>query len=386
MPIKSLKRCTVPLLILMSVLWTVSFQKALAFDMAIGHESGLAYGLGIAVSSVVKVKLLPATGIDMNAVVTANDQESLKALQAGNVAFAIAVIDISRPPSSPDIRALATLKRTSNRAITLLVRRDVDDGMVQTILEAILDSVDFIAAADQQAAGLTPDAALLGLAVPLHDGAKRFYMNNWASSGDTALTAVAKTPRTPAREAKKPTSESDWTTEPDDARNFILYFGFDDATLNNATRATLRDAATFAATLAEPAIIVAAYTDAAGDAEYNYLLAERRANAVMAGLDAFGVRYSRIDMSLFGERSPWAVTLDGVEEASNRRVELFIEEPIDEVQLLPVRAGFISDATPSSSESDRAYPVHDGNRTAPALPAGGPRERSLPSTPPRTLM
>ncbi len=385
MSIKNLKRSAAPLLILMSVMWTGSFQKALAFDMAIGHESGPAYGLGIAVSSVVKVKLLPTNGIDMNAVVTANDQESLNALQAGDVTFAIAVIDINRPPNSPDIRALATLKRTGNRAVTLLVRRDVDDGMVQTILEAVLDSVDFMAAADQQTAGLTPDAALLGLAVPLHDGAKRFYMSNWSSSDDAAQTTAAKTPRTAAREAKVPTSQNNRAAEPDDARNFILYFGFDDATLNDATRATLREAAAFASTLTEPAIIVAAYTDSAGDAEYNYLLAERRADAVLTSLDEFGVRYSRIDMSLFGERSPWAVTLDGVEEASNRRVELFIEEPIGEVQLLPVRAGFISEDT--SSSPGRAYPEQNGSRaTEPALPAGGPRERSLPSIPSKTLM
>ena len=99
MLVKRLQRCAASLLILMSVLWTGSFQKALAFDIAIGHESGIAHGLGVAVSSVIKVKLLPTTGIDMDAVVTANDQESVKALQAGDVAFALAVIDIGQPPS-----------------------------------------------------------------------------------------------------------------------------------------------------------------------------------------------------------------------------------------------------------------------------------------------
>ena len=236
--------------------------------------------------------------------------------------------------------------------------------MVQAILEVIFDSVDFLVAADEQAVGLTPDAALLGLAVPLHDGAKRFYMSDWASSDNAAQTTVAKTPRTPAEEAKEPTDQNGWTTGPDDARNFILYFGFDDATLNDAAKATLREAATFAETLVEPAIIVAAYTDSAGDAEYNYLLAGRRADTVMAGLDALGVRYSQIDTAFFGERSPWAVTLDGVKEASNRRVELFIEEPIGEVQLLPVRAG--ASGSDASSSPDRAYPPQEeGNRTAP---------------------
>lgn len=127
-----------------------------------------------AISSLVKVKLLPTTDIDLNTVITANDQESLNALQAGDVAFALAAIDNSRPPNSPDIRAIATLGRTGNLATTLLVRNDVDGALVQNILKTILDNVDFLSTVDQQAAGLTPDVALLGLAVPLHDGAKHF--------------------------------------------------------------------------------------------------------------------------------------------------------------------------------------------------------------------
>jgi hypothetical protein len=57
--------------------------NAAAFDMAIGHQNGPSYSLGIAISSLVKVKLLPSTEIDLNALVTANDLESMEALAGG---------------------------------------------------------------------------------------------------------------------------------------------------------------------------------------------------------------------------------------------------------------------------------------------------------------
>jgi outer membrane protein OmpA-like peptidoglycan-associated protein len=358
--------------------------------MAIGHQNGPSYSLGIAISSLVKVKLLPSTEIDLNALVTANDQESIEALAAGEVTFALAAIDNARPPDSPEIRALATLGRADDLALTLLVRRNADDDLVRTILDTLLDHVDFLSMIDQRAAGLTADAALLGLAVPLHDGAKRFYMEQWSASAGPSPAATPSAASPPARIATAapapvepapaaPSQGDGRAHEPADARNFVLYFDFDDATLNTATRSTLSNAASFAQSLDNPAIIIAAYTDAAGDADYNYLLAERRADAVMQGLDALGVRYSRIETSLFGERSPWAVTLDGVGEASNRRVELFIEEPVDAVQLLPVSE---APTTPASERETDPRPGEDEVTTIPAaappLSKDGPKKRILP--------
>jgi outer membrane protein OmpA-like peptidoglycan-associated protein len=361
--------------------------------MAIGHQKGPSYGLGVAISSLIKVKLLPSTDVDLNAVVTESDRQSLEALQSGGATFALVPIDNARPPSSPDIRAVATLGRSGDLALTLLVRQDADDASVQIILKTILDNVDFLQMIDQRAVGLTADAAMLGLSVPLHDGAKRFYMQQWASSGSGASpspspAAVVPADRLPATTVAAEPSIAGAPVEayvanadgPADARNFVLYFDFDDATLNDTTQTVLRDAARFASTLDNPAIIVAAYTDSAGNADYNYLLAERRAGAVMSGLNSLGVHYSDIQTSLYGERSPWALTLDGVNEASNRRVELFIEEPVETVQLLPV-AGDAAGA-PALQQEPGVAPAGGEIETIPAstapLPRGGPQNRILP--------
>lgn len=373
------------LLVVPFVLAMWGAQPADAFEIAIGHEQSPTYGVGIGISSLVKVKLLPEAGIDLRSVITTDDRASLEAMRNGSVAFAVVNIDGGQPPPSPDIRALATLGKSGSQATTLLARSDVDDASIQKILETIFSNVDFLKAIDSRLQDLDPDKAVMGLTLPLHRGAKRFYATWWGSPQSTAAAgtpeaagaAIASEDRNAAAPAPTVSGGSA------DARNYVIYFGFDQATLNDAAEETLREAASFAATLSDPAMIVAAYTDSAGDAQYNYLLAERRAETVMQGLEALGVRYSRIDMSLFGERSPWSVTLDGVSEANNRRVELFIEEPVPELQPLPVSA----DASESfSTGTELRVPQGDAVRPPLSKPAGGPEKRILPSGATRRLM
>lgn len=375
------------LFVLPIVLALWSIPSADAFEIAVGDSQGPSYGLGIGISSLVKVKLLPEAGIDLNPVITTDDQASLDAISTGSVDFALVAVDASQLVAAPDLRALATMGKHGSFAKTLLARGDVDDASIQSILEVVFSNIDFLTAIDPKLTDLDPDNAVMGLTLPLHMGAKRFYATWWASPESEAASDSA-----PATRAAAVADDEDRAAAPlaptvggraADARNYVLYFGFDDASLNSVAQATLREAATFAGTLDAPAIIVAAYTDSVGDAEYNYLLAERRAGSVMEGLNALGVRYSRIDQSLFGERSPWAVTLDGVSEANNRRVELFIEEPIPELQPLPASAASESAAPagshPTSTESSII-------RDATPKPAGGPEQRIQPSGKTRRLM
>lgn len=382
----SFRRLVRRLLILPLVIVMGNVHPADAFDIAIGDTQGPFYSLGIGISTLVKIKLLPDTGIDLNPVITADDQASLEALSNGSVDFALVAVDGGQLAASPGLQALATLGNHGSLARTLLAQPDVDDALIQTILKAVFNNVDFLAAIDPGLAGLDPDSAVMGLTLPLHVGAKRFYAAWWASPESAAGTGtpIAETAATiddDDRNAVPPPPIVSGTTS--DARNYVLYFGFDDASLNDAADATLREAAVFAETLEAPAIIVAGYTDSVGNAEYNYLLAERRAGSVMDGLDALGVRYSRIDLSLFGERSPWAVTADDVSNAGNRRVELFIEEPVPELQSLPITAAPESASPTSSDPSSTESRIIRGSNPK---PAGGPEQRILPSGNDRRLM
>jgi outer membrane protein OmpA-like peptidoglycan-associated protein len=371
-------------------MWSV--QTVNAFEIAIGNEQSPTYGLGISISSLVKVKLLPTTDIDLEPVITTGDQASLEALRSGAVAFALVSIDRNQRSSVADIRALAILGMDGSRPKTLLARSDVDDAQIQNILQTIFNHIDYLAAIEPELRDLDSDSAVVGLTLPLHGGAKRFYASRWASPNSnvsaeipaenkpgTVTAALSAAPHN--RAVAAPVLQAD--EGPLDARNYILYFGFDDASLNDAAQATLREAATFAATLETPGIIVAGYTDSVGNAEYNYLLAERRAQSVIQGLEALDVQYSRLDLSLFGERSPWAVTLDNVNEAGNRRVELFIEKPVPEVQPLHISSGL-----PDSYSAGHMPASPQSERSPETIPQslGGPEQRILPSGSSKQLM
>jgi len=79
------------------VIWSV--QSAEAFDIAIGGEKGPAYNLGVGISSLVKVKLLPTSKIDFDPVVTKDDQASLEALNNGSADFALVASDDQNLPT-----------------------------------------------------------------------------------------------------------------------------------------------------------------------------------------------------------------------------------------------------------------------------------------------
>ncbi|MGI9486646.1 MAG: OmpA family protein [Geminicoccaceae bacterium] len=348
---RNLRRRFLCLLALPLGLLIWSAQPASAFDIAIGNDQSHTYRLGIGVSSLIKIKLLPSMDIDLRPLMTDGDEASLEALENGSASFALVAVDQRQVISGGGLEAIANLGTAGSLTTMLLARSEVDNTAVARILETIFENVEFLTAIDPELKTLDPDKAVMGLTLPLHGGAKQFHAARWASADDTPIT----------REDGTASAAISTNEAAADARNYVLYFGFDDATLNPEAQATLERAAGFAAALEAPAIIVAAYTDSIGDAEYNYLLAERRAAAVMQGLNALNVRYSRIDLSLFGERSPWTVTLDDANEASNRRVELFIEAPVPEVQALPIAASIIeksgADSVSISPAGGPALPI-----------------------------
>lgn len=70
------------------------------------------------------------------------------------------------------------------------------------------------------------------------------------------------------------------------------------------------------------------HTDNVGSANSNYLLSERRANAVMMALVNLGVPADRLSMQAFGEDSPTASNADARGRQMNRRVEIVFPRPV----------------------------------------------------------
>ncbi len=105
---------------------------------------------------------------------------------------------------------------------------------------------------------------------------------------------------------------------------YLVYFDFDNAELSEAAKAVLETASLAAQKLKGMTVSVSGHTDLAGTADFNMELSKRRAMAVSEALIKAGVASAAIKAEAFGQTLPAIITADGVAEARNRRVEIFL--------------------------------------------------------------
>ena len=109
-----------------------------------------------------------------------------------------------------------------------------------------------------------------------------------------------------------------------EARDFIVYFPFDQHVLTPEAQEVVQQAASYAASGSATRIVVTGHADRSGSNAYNQRLSERRAQAVAAELERRGVARNNITVQAFGESRPLVPTADGVREPQNRRVEIVL--------------------------------------------------------------
>jgi hypothetical protein len=119
---------------------------------------------------------------------------------------------------------------------------------------------------------------------------------------------------------------------------YVVYFGLDQSSLSAEARATIAEAARAYQSGSTPRISVRAHTDTSGSSDYNQRLSERREQAVANELIAQGVPQSAITGEALGETDPAVPTGDGVVEASNRRVDIQVEQPAPVAEAAPAPA------------------------------------------------
>lgn len=105
----------------------------------------------------------------------------------------------------------------------------------------------------------------------------------------------------------------------------ILYFPFDSDAMTDNTVASLDEIVAYIKNSGGAQIAINGHADRAGSDSYNMALSERRAKLVMDALIGAGIPAERIQYFAFGETDPKVATEDGMEEALNRRVEIFLE-------------------------------------------------------------
>ena len=111
------------------------------------------------------------------------------------------------------------------------------------------------------------------------------------------------------------------------ARQFVVLFALDSATLDSEAQSTIAAAAQEFQRTGSARISLRGHTDTSGNATYNQALSERREQAVTDELVRQGVPADAISGVAVGEADPAVPTGDGVPEEQNRRVEIALEAP-----------------------------------------------------------
>ena len=109
-----------------------------------------------------------------------------------------------------------------------------------------------------------------------------------------------------------------------EAREFVVYFPFDQSILTPEAQAVVQQAADYAKSGGATKITVTGHTDTSGSDRYNARLSERRGKAVADGLVGMGVAATSLAVDWKGESAPAVSTGDGVKEPLNRRSAISI--------------------------------------------------------------
>ncbi|WGM37412.1 OmpA family protein [Caulobacter sp. NIBR1757] len=103
------------------------------------------------------------------------------------------------------------------------------------------------------------------------------------------------------------------------AKEFIVYFPFDQSILTPEAQAVVSEAAQYASSGNATQIVVVGHADTSGSAKYNVGLSQRRSKAVADALVGLGVDSGKLAVDWKGESEPAVATGDGVKEPLNRR-------------------------------------------------------------------
>jgi len=238
------------------------------------------------------------------------------------------------PNQDQDIQTIA-------KSNLLVARKDVDDEAVYQVTKAMFENLDFLRNIHDAMYETSLDRALVGVPMPLHPGALRYYQEVGLLGPDANLEVAladdirgAETAEFDPNGALKVVAETiaatpdlpkaGSPTEDENAKTFVVYFGLNEKDVNGMGVQELAEVSAYADNLATADIKVSGHTDSSGDPVYNAYLAEVRANAVINVLkDTFGIAGHEITLETFGPNQP-AIDDGRDYQPENRRVEITV--------------------------------------------------------------
>ena len=101
-----------------------------------------------------------------------------------------------------------------------------------------------------------------------------------------------------------------------------VYFAFDSYVVEGKYTPVLNANATYLTSHPQAHVQLQGNTDALGSREYNLALGQKRADAVMKGMELLGVKASQMEAISFGKEKPKALGTTEADYAENRRVDI----------------------------------------------------------------
>jgi len=137
--------------------------------------------------------------------------------------------------------------------------------------------------------------------------------------------ATTQTPKTTMQENTRvmPTSVPEYL-DPNSpiSKNRSVYFDFDDYSVKKEYAALVELQGKYLASRPTLAVKIEGNADERGSSEYNLALGQKRAEAVLRALKAFGVKDAQLEAVSFGKEKPKALGHDEAAWSQNRRADI----------------------------------------------------------------
>ena len=201
------------------------------------------------------------------------------------------------------------------------------DGLQTALTSLNAPPVDFSRATTPQMEAQASVEKLDSLATPVPEAMKqeRAPEENVPPASAPLLTvepmpvpeAVMKKPAAPI-----PTGNAVAATP--ETVSYVVFFDYNSAELSASGAKVVDDVAAQLASMSDYEVVINGYTDTSGSPEYNLKLSNQRVDAVKQGLVERGVKDNAIKTFAYGKSDPKFKLGNGVKEAANRRVEIFL--------------------------------------------------------------
>jgi outer membrane protein OmpA-like peptidoglycan-associated protein len=273
--------------------------------VAVGKPGSASHQIGRGVASLLRTMAL-ADGTKVQAEVWESlpPVERVFALRE-DVQLAVVPADdeaLEHPRAQKELRAAVVLADGNQ----ILVIAKLDDALVYQTTQMIFENAGLLREYYDEIGALEPSASLERMSLAVHPGAMRYYREQGQERSDLADREDLSVQALP------------------DPESFMVYFGFNEASLDSIQVSTVAEACRYAATLPSAEFVLGGHTDTFGPNWYNDRLSLSRAESVAAAIRSDSRFRDATNVISFGEQQLAVQTADEVREPDNRRVVITV--------------------------------------------------------------